>query len=184
MVAENFTIFYDRDRWLRVLEEIAIALGKVGDPVEICLIGSAACIFGGMEGRTSIDLDVWNPNSSFDELELKHAVIKSGLLFDPKSEREPDTPYLQIVEPGIVQTGDFTSIPVKRMGRLHVTRPPYENIIASKLTRANLKDIQDIQFLMQAYRPEKSAIEKVIQTLPPSPREAATENLIYLEILK
>lgn len=184
MPSEDSNISYDRDRWLRALEEIAVALGNEGDPVEICLIGSAACILGGMEGRTSIDLDVWTPNSNFDELELKRAVTHAGLLFDPKSEREPNTGYLQIVEPGIVQVGVFESVPVKRMGRLRITRPPYENIIASKLTRANLKDIQDIQFLMQSYRPDKESIKRIIQALPTRSRETALENLIYLEILK
>jgi hypothetical protein len=32
------------------------ALGKQGPPVRLCLLGSAACLFGGMDGRTS-DLD-------------------------------------------------------------------------------------------------------------------------------
>ncbi len=169
---------------MRALEEIAIALGKEGDPVEICLIGSAACLFGGMDGRTSIDLDVWMPNSRFDELELKQAVISVGLLYDPKTDEEPDKTYLQIVEPGIVQLGVFESVFVKKMGRLLVTRPPYENIIASKLTRANFKDIQDIHFLMQTYRPSRESIEKIIASLPNSDREVASENLIYLDILK
>jgi hypothetical protein len=184
VAAEDPNISYDRNCWLRALEEIAVALGNEGDLMEICLIGSAACILGGMEGRTSIDLDVWTPNSNFDELELKRAVSKAGLLFDPKSEREPDIAYIQIVEPGIVQVGEFQSILIKRMGRLHVTRPPHENIIASKLTRANLKDIQDIQFLMQTYRPDKELIQQIVQTFPALSREMAMENMIYLEILK
>lgn len=183
-MSQDSIISFDRDRWLRALEEIAIALGKEGDPVEICLIGSAACLFGGMDGRTSIDLDVWMPNSHFDELELKQVVLSAGLLFDPKTTEEPDKTYLQLVEPGIVQLGTFESVLVKRMGRLLITRPPYENIIASKLTRANFKDIQDIHFLMQTYRPSRDTIEKIIKSLPSSDRDVATENLIYLDILK
>ncbi len=183
-MSQDSIISFDRDRWLRALEEIAIALGKEGDPVEICLIGSAACLFGGMDGRTSIDLDVWMPNSRFDELELKQAVLAAGLLYDPKTEEEPEKTYLQIVEPGIVQIGKFESVFVKRMGRLLIKRPPYENIIASKLTRANLKDIQDIHFLMQTYRPTRDSIVEVIQSLPDSEREVASANLIYLDILK
>ena len=45
----------DRDQWFAVLERLAEALGD-GPEVKLCLIGSAACIFGGMDGRTSRDL--------------------------------------------------------------------------------------------------------------------------------
>lgn len=184
MILEEDTISYDRERWLRALEEIATALGSEGDPVELCLIGSASCILGGMDGRTSIDLDVWMPNSDFDELELKRAVLDAGLLFDPKSELELGRAYVQIVEPGIVQMGNFESVSLKRMGRLRITRPPYENIIASKLVRSDLKDIQDIQFMMKTYRVDKEAVRQVIASLPAGPRDTAMENIVYLEILK
>lgn len=184
MSTEDPNLSYDRDRWLRILEEMSIALGKEGDPVEVCLIGSASCVLGGMEGRTTIDLDVWAPNSDFDELELKQAVIQAGLLFDPKTEHGIDQAYIQLVEPGLVQLGIFTSILIKRLGRLRITRPPYENLIASKLIRANRKDIQDIQYLMQVHRPDIGTVREIIESLPPQPREIAKENLIYLEILK
>lgn len=175
---------YDRDQWLRALEAIATALGSDGDAVEVCLIGSSACIFGGMGGRTSIDLDVWLPNSDFDELELKRAVTEAGLLFDPKSELEPNTAYVQIVEPGLVQVGQFDGVLLKRMGRLRITRPPYENLVASKLVRADAKDIQDIQFLIQTYRVTSEAVAQVVESLPARSRDIARENMVYLEILK
>ncbi len=64
-MSSDSIISFDRDRWTRALEDIAVALGKDGDPVEICLIGSATCLLGGMEGRTSVDLDIWMPDSKF-----------------------------------------------------------------------------------------------------------------------
>jgi len=39
----------DRDQWLAVLEQIAGALDQSGSPIRLCLIGSVACVFGGME---------------------------------------------------------------------------------------------------------------------------------------
>lgn len=45
----------DGEAWMSLLEKVALALGKDGPPVRLCLIGSAACPFGGMEGRTSRD---------------------------------------------------------------------------------------------------------------------------------
>jgi hypothetical protein len=184
MPSESHNNLYDRERWIRALEEIAAALGSEGEPVEICLIGSAACILGGMDGRTSRDLDVWSPNSNYDEMELRRAVDRAGLMFDPKSELEPDTAYIQIVEPGIVQLGDFQSVLAKRMGRLRLTRPPYENLVASKLVRAELKDIQDIQFMLQSYRISKESISAAVRSLPRPARDTAMENMIYLEVFK
>lgn len=34
--------------WSAVLANLARALGKEGAPLRLCLIGSAACLFGGM----------------------------------------------------------------------------------------------------------------------------------------
>ncbi|HZL13539.1 MAG TPA: hypothetical protein VFC85_05300 [Verrucomicrobiae bacterium] len=56
----------DGEDWLAVLADLAAALDKNGSPLRLCLIGSAACLFGGMEGRTSADLDIWKPASDYD----------------------------------------------------------------------------------------------------------------------
>ena len=97
----------DGSQWLDLLERLASKLNKEGPPVQLCLIGSAACLFGGMESRTSRDLDVWQPVSEYDRQELRQAAEAVGLLYDPKSALEPDRPYLQIVEQGVVEIGDF-----------------------------------------------------------------------------
>ena len=55
----------DGEAWSAVLEDLSRALGQDGSPVRLCLIGSAACLFGGMEGRTSADLDIWKPASDY-----------------------------------------------------------------------------------------------------------------------
>ena len=89
------------EAWSAVLADLSQALGTQGSTVRLCLIGSAACLFGGMQGRTSADLDIWKPESDYDRQELKVAAEKSGLLFDPKQTLEPDRPYLQLVEPGL-----------------------------------------------------------------------------------
>ena len=60
----------DGEGWLAVLADLAEALGKEGSPLRLCLIGSAACLFGGMDGRTSPDVDIWKPASDYDRLEL------------------------------------------------------------------------------------------------------------------
>lgn len=167
-----------------LLEKVASALGHEGPPVRLCLIGSAACLFGGMEGRASRDLDVWKPASDYDRLELKAAVEAAGLAFDPKSALEPEHPYVQLVEPGLTQLGDFEPVLVERLGRLWIFRPPVENLIAAKLIRAESKDLGDIRFLLHRHRPNRENIRRVVHSLPGAARERALENLVYLDIFQ
>ena len=169
--------------WMHILEKLAAALPPQGPPMKLCLIGSAACLFGGMDGRTSADLDVWRPHSDYDRAELRIAAEAAGILFDPKSTLDPARPYLQIVEPGLTQLGAFDPVLVDRIGRLEICRPPVENLIAAKLIRAEPKDISDIRFLISLHRPDPARIRALIATLPAASRERAEENLVYLEVL-
>lgn len=168
---------------MAVLERLAGALPADGPPVRLCLIGSAACLLGGMEGRTSADLGIWKPASDYDRLELKRATEKVGLQFDPKTTLEPETPYLQMVEPGLTQLGDFVPVFVERLGRLHICRPPIENLVAAKLIRAAPKDLDDITFLMSRHRPDRQRIRQIVAGFEPFALEKATENLVYLDVL-
>jgi hypothetical protein len=172
------------EQWMAVLERLAGFLPAEGPPLRLCLIGSAACLFGGMDGRTSVDLDIWKPGSDYDRLELKLAAEKAGILFDPKTTLEPDTPYLQLVEPGLTQLGEFTPVCVERLGRLHLYRPPVENLVAAKLIRAEPKDLGDITFLISRHRPSLQRVRQIVEGFDQPAREKATENLIYLEVLK
>lgn len=174
----------DGEAWSAVLADLAQALGKEGSPLRLCLIGSAACLFGGMEGRTSADLDIWKPASDYDRRELKAAAEKSGLLFDPKQTLEPARPYLQLVEPGLTQLGAFEPVFIERIGRLYLYRPPVENLIAAKLIRAEPKDLGDIQFLVSRHRPDLQRVRQIIAEFNSQARERATENLVYLDVLE
>lgn len=178
------TLQLDGDAWSAVLTDLAKALGAEGAPVRLCLIGSAACLFGGMEGRTSADLDIWKPASDYDRNELKLAAEQAGLLFDPKQSLDPSRPYLQLVEPGLTQLGKFEPVFLERIGRLQLFRPPVENLVAAKLLRAEPKDLSDIRFLLSRHRPEPSRIRKVVAEFNGSARERATENLVYLDVLE
>lgn len=173
----------DREEWYEMLGKLAAALGSEGPEVRLCLIGSAACIFGGMDGRTSQDLDIWKPASDYDRQELAEAANKVGLMFDPKSQLEPGTPYLQLVDPIPPELGDFTPVFVERMGRLRLYRPPIENLIVSKLIRCEPRDLSDIRFMLDNFRPSRESIAALIETLSPDNRTVATENLIYLQVL-
>jgi len=174
----------DGEAWSAVLADLARGLGKEGSPQRLCLIGSAACLFGGMDGRTSSDLGIWKPASDYDRSELARAAAKAGLLFDPKQTLEPDRPYLQLVEPGLTQLGDFEPVFVERIGRLQLYRPPVENLIAAKLIRAEPKDLDDIRFLVSRHRPDLKIVRKIVAHFPARARQRATENLVYLDVLE
>ena len=122
-----------------MLADLSHALGKEGSPVRLCLIGSAACLFGGMDGRTSAGLDIWKPASDYDRHELKTAAEKAGLLFDPKQSLDPDRPYLQLVEPGLTQLGVFEPVFNERLGRLQLYRPPVEKLASAKSSRSSIR---------------------------------------------
>lgn len=162
MSDDPITDGYDEERWMRFLKATSEALGKDGPQLQICLIDSAVCIFSGIAARTSGDLNIWDPASDYDLAELEAAATKAGLLFNPKGVLEPDSPYLQLLSPGIVQVGTFEPVRQFRLGRLTVSRPPAENIIAAKLARAEAKDLQDIQFLIQHFRPDHDTIRAII----------------------
>lgn len=174
----------DRDAWIGLLERIAEALPSEGAPVRLCLVGSAACLLEAMPGRASRDLDVWQPGSDFDRLELKRAVEAAGLLFDPRDTLAPDRPYVQIITPGPSQAGNFTPVLWARMGRLHVYLPPWPNLIASKLARGDERDVEDILFLAGKHRVSVSAVKACAETMPEPARQHVLENLVYLEIIK
>jgi hypothetical protein len=169
-------------QWLGLLERLASQLGKEGEPVRLCLIGSSACLFGGMESRTSRDLDVWLPMSDYDRRELQVAVETVGLLYNPKTSLEPERPYLQIIEPGVVEVGEFEPVRTERIGRLHLMRPPVENLIASKLIRGDARDVADILFLQHQYRPDPDRIRAIVAGFSPFNRQRAEENFVYLNL--
>jgi hypothetical protein len=173
----------DRDQWFTVLEQLADALGE-GPEVKLCLIGSAACLFGGMDGRTSRDLDIWKPASDYDRRELAGAAEAAGLLFDPKYDLLPDRPYLQLIDPIPAELGTFEPVFFERIGRLRLYRPPIENLIVSKLIRCEPRDLSDIRFLISHYHPDEATIRSLIANLSPRNREQASENLIYLTVIE
>lgn len=173
-----------REEWLEKLVAIDESLVRQGATAHLIIIGSAIGIFAGQPARTSVDLDVWKPKSHYQFPALKKAVEDAGLLFDPKSTLDPDMPYIQLIEPGIAETGRFeeTEI-VEQFKALRLERPPIANVIAAKLIRAEPKDLEDIAFLVSRYRPAQADIERVINTMPRQALERAKENIVYLSTM-
>lgn len=175
---------FDRDSWLQALARINQSLQQQGSTARLTLVGSATGILMGQPDRSSVDLDVWRPTSRYEFAALKKAVENAGLVFNPTSALDPETPYVRLIEPGIVQIGMFEHPEtLEKFGALQLDRPPIANLVASKLVRAENKDIEDITYLLANYRPERGEIEKAIQSMPAEARRRASENLVYVEVL-
>jgi len=173
----------DKKQWSEKLEQLGLELENRGIHAEIVALGSVPNILTGQPGRTTLDLDVWKPASSYPEKALRDAAEAAGLLYDPQEVLEPDKPYLQIIRPGIVQLGSFKATQVENFEGLALKQPPVENLIASKLCRASEKDIEDIAWLMGKHQPDRKRIVAIINTFPIQQRQTATENLVYLRVI-
>jgi hypothetical protein len=169
-----------RSEWLEKLMQISQNLEQQGASAQLTLVGSAPGILAGQPARTSMDLDVWKSQSHYQYQALKGAVEAAGLLFDPKTTLEPDTPYLQLIEPGLVQTGKFDHTELlEQFGALRLERPPVANLM-----RADPKDLEDIAFILSRYQPSRQEIERAIWTMPSTARQKAASNLVYLDVME
>jgi len=172
---------FSKNEWETFLGGLA---ANLRNPARLCVIGSFPCIMAGQSGRGSIDLDTLRKASSFSVADMKQACEKSGIEFDPSGFLESGRPYIQLIDEGIVQTGDFhtTSI-VFKDGNLQIERPPIENLIASKLIRSSEKDLEDIAFLIKHFQPDCALVGKIVRSFPKPQFDSASENLVYLKML-
>jgi hypothetical protein len=166
-------------------EKISLIAKLVKKKTTLTLMGSAPNMLQGQPSRMSIDLDVWKATSSYDRDDLKNAVEGAGLLFNP-TEEIPDKPYIQIVEEGICQLGNFKKEELKNIentGNLYLNCPPIENLIASKLLRSEAKDLEDINWMVSKYQPNLKKVKEIINSFPQEQKEKALENFIFLEVI-
>lgn len=167
---------------------IQAALMRVGEllqkPTRLVLIGSSVGMWYGQPGRMTEDVDIWSPKSKVDLADITQACAKVGIHFDPKEYDVPrDGLYLQLVTSGVVHVGKWKSeASMFRSGNLEVVHPPAENIIASKLVRAEPFDLDDIVFLMARLDITLDQVRTAVSTLAGSAKERAEENMVYLEL--
>jgi hypothetical protein len=172
----------DRERIRDIFTRLGAALTK---PTTLCLIGSTPAIMAGQIERRTQDIDVWQPNSDFDQGDFANACKAVGVLFDPKQELDPSAVYVQVVEPGIVALPRvFAPQIIARFGNLTLAMPPPAVIAASKLVRANPRDIEDITWWMAHRALGIDEIATAVRGLPTAiDRETASENLVYVRVI-
>ena len=159
----------------------------------ICLIGSGATMLLGQPARGTGGIDIWAEASKITAPAFRVAIEGAGLQYDPKAEF-PSLPYVQIIHPGIVQVPGFDPLRrrwfkrpeqiVWRGGKLTVTCPPGEALIASKLMRGSDRDLEDCLWIIASQRLSAAAIIKAIKMLPPQARAEADANFEILNLTK
>jgi hypothetical protein len=181
MATEPGTHGLSAAQWVEKLSLISKYLER---PTSLCIIGSIPAMFAGQPSRMTIDLDTWEAASDFAYADLQQACEKADLLFNPKDELEPDKPYIQIVEKGRVEIGNFNATTeLMKEGSLVVVRPPFENIVAAKLTRMLPQDLTDIRYLLTEQNIDRARVEKIVRNFPGQHKVAGTDNLVYLDVL-
>lgn len=171
----------DRRQWEEKLAAIGEHLRRHGAPATLEIIGAWPVLEAGLEGRSSLDLDVWLPASDADRSALAAACASAGLDFDPTG--ETDRPYLQLLQPGIISMPDHVPVKAGRWGALTVLTPPPATLAAMKLVRAEPKDIADVLFLCSRHGLTKEQVAESVRRIPdPCKRQTAEENLVYLGV--
>jgi hypothetical protein len=171
----------DRDRLARIFDELGRRLTA---PATICIIGSSPGIILGQPDRQSQDIDVWRPNSQYDETQFRRACEELGLLYDPREELDPEAIYIQIVRPGLVRLPQDLKVEVVgQYGALTIAMPEPALLAAAKLVRGDARDISDVAWWMKERALSLDAIRAAISHLPESSqRESAGENILLVEL--
>lgn len=165
-------------RW----KDTEAALARIGaelrHPSTLTVIGSIISMSLGQDERSTDDVDIWDHTSKFDEEDLRQACEKAGVDFNPDGYIAPEKLYVQLVTPGIVQLGKFKgATEVLQFGNLKITRPPIENIVASKMVRGEPKDYDDSVFLIHRCQLDKEKIRAAINSIEDDfSKDTAMEN--------
>ena len=173
----------NRLQWEEKLAAIGEHLRSVGSSATLEIIGAWPVMEAGLEGRTSLDLDVWMPASDADRGALAKACAAAGLDFNPTG--ETDRPYMQLVQPGIIEMPEHVPVEAGRWGALTITTPPPAALAAMKLVRAEPKDIADVLFLCSRHGLGQEDVALYVRRIRDSrKRQTAEENLVYLEAVR
>lgn len=146
----------------------------------------------GQAERLTSDVDIWAPASQFQMQELQSIIKTIGIPFNPTDD-DPETPYVRIVSPGLVQVPGWNEEKREWLGQtetavwagrnLTVVVPPPEAIVASKMLRGEENDFTDCAWIFLSKGLSADDVEEAIKHLPNKRREVATENLQVLNFM-
>jgi len=153
---------------------------ELGEPVRLCIYGSAALMLLGQEDRFSVDVDVAAPYSAVNLGAFEAAAQRIGLPVNPTEDHSGD--HIEWVGPArlcLARPTPEQTIVLWQGARLTVFTLPPADLIASRLIRYDPIDQADIQFLMVQARVQVEDVAQAVQRLPPAFRADALvkENL-------
>ncbi len=157
----------DRNRLLAIFEALD---GALQSSCELEIRGGAAVLALGLEGRTTLDIDVL-PSSRFVDAELRRACAAAGVGFNPTSGKDlAEHDFLEVVpEETLVLPVPSPERPyntVFRGRRLTVRTPPVADLIIGKLKRLEPEDVADIAFLTQRFAITEGDLSEAFGRLP------------------
>jgi hypothetical protein len=161
----------DKETILRYFAEID---GKLGQPSELLVYGSAAFMLLDEDGRTSLDIDVAGPYCRLDYGEFCRASSEAGLEVNPEFAAQND--HVEWVS-GVrlcLAPPELAGTIVLWQGRHLVVRTVSPaDLVASKLIRYDATEQCDVRYLVAQMRIGFDAIAQAAGRLPPPFREDA-----------
>ncbi len=172
----------DKKQLINYLEAIDRHLKK---ETQLCVYGSAVFILLDEAGRTSLDIDVAAPYSKADMSDLRNAVEKSGLKFNPGADEPGD--HLEWIQAGrlcLPKPEASSQLVLWRGAKLTVITVSPAQLVASKLIRYDEIDQGDVLFLCRLMKIKLAEVKKAISQLPAPFRKdlLIQENLKNLEV--
>ena len=158
----------------------------VSKGTSLYLFGGGAVALLGAKIRTTIDLDVAAPYSTFSESEFAKASEQAGLPVNPPLGYQGA--YVEFVQPLMLAlprpTDEECGNVIFRGLNLMVKTCSPADLVASKLCRYNAKDRGDVQFLVESVGVTIEQIHESVKRLPPRLRDdvLVQENLSNLEV--
>jgi hypothetical protein len=157
----------DRNRLLVIFEALD---GVLQSSCELEIRGGAAVLALGLEGRTTLDVDVL-PSSRFVDADLRRACAAADVDFNPTGGKDlAERDFLEVVPEETlvlpIASPDRPYNTVFRGRRLTVRTPPAADLIIGKLKRLEPEDVADIAFLAQRFAVSEADLTEAFGRLP------------------
>jgi len=144
--------------------------GALQSSCELEIRGGAAVLALGLEGRTTLDVDVL-PSSRFVDTDLRRSCAAAGVGFNPTGGKDlAERDFLEVVPEETlvlpIASPDRPYNTVFRGRRLTVRTPPAADLIIGKLKRLEPEDVADIAFLAQRFAVTEADLTEAFGRLP------------------
>lgn len=144
--------------------------GALRSRCELSIRGGAAVLALGLDGRSTLDVDVL-PSSCFDESDLRRSCNIAGVDLNPPTGKDmAEREFFELVPEETlvlpVASPDRPYNTVYRGNRLTVRTPPAADLVIGKLKRLQPEDAADIAYLMQRFAVTQADLAESFSRLP------------------